>query len=384
MTPTALPSREDELADAIADATRDGVRLAITSGGSKSGVGAVTGARAMPMAGFAGIVDYDPPELVLTVRPGTPLAEVQALVAGEGQMLGFEPFDHGPIYGDTPGGATIGGVVAAGVSGSQRVSIGGARDHLLGFRAVSGRGEAFVAGAKVVKNVTGYDLPKLAAGSWGRLFAMTEITLKVLPRPKVSATVAIEGLGCAEAIAGMARAMGSPAEVAAAAHVPGHLGRGAAQTVFRVQGFGPSVSARCTMLRDLFGSVGLVAEPDEAAATIWGDLQSLAPLGRDRPLWRVSVPPSGGGAFVARLEPLGADWMLDWAGGLVWLATDAEPTMVREAAATAGGHAMLLRAPDAMRDAVPAFHPPAPGLAALEARVRRAFDPVGIFETGRF
>ena len=378
MTADALPSREQDLADVIADAAREGAQLAIVGGGSKRDMGAATNAKALPMAGFAGVVDYDPAELVLTVRPGTPLAQVQALVAGEGQMLAFEPFDHGPIYGTVEGAATIGGVVAAGVAGSQRVSCGGARDHLLGFRAVSGRGETFVAGAKVVKNVTGYDLPKLAAGSWGRLFALTELTLKVLPRPKVVATRVVEGLGAAEAVAVMAKAMGSQAEVAAAAHIPGER----PLTAFRVQGFGPSVTARCAMLEALLD--GAVTPAEEQANAIWTDLRALAPLGRDRPLWRVNVPPSKGRDIVAAMEPRGADWMLDWAGGLVWLAFDGDAALVRDAARVAGGHATLVRAGEDLRAAVPAFHPAAPGLAALEARVRRAFDPAGVFETGRF
>lgn len=378
MATDALPCREEDLADAIADATRDDTPLAIVGGGSKRHVGAETGARPLPMAGFAGIVDYDPAELVLTVRPGTPLAEVQTLVAGRGQMLAFEPFDHGPIYGEAEGAATIGGIVAAGVSGSQRVSCGGARDHLLGFRAVSGRGETFVAGAKVVKNVTGYDLPKLAAGSWGRLFAMTELTLKVLPRPKVSETRVIAGLSGAEAIGAMAKAMGSQAEIAAAAHLPGTR----PLTAFRIQGFGPSVAARCTMLEALLN--GVITPDDAEAAAIWSDLRTLAPLGQGRALWRANVRPSSGHAIVAALEPLGAEWMFDWAGGLVWLAFDGDAALVRAAAAGAGGHATLVRASAAMGVDVPTFHPPVPGLAALEERVRRAFDPAGIFETGRF
>lgn len=385
MATRTVPCCEADVVDVIADAAREGAALTIVGGGSKADFGASTPATALPMGGLAGVVDYDPAELVLTVRPGTPLAEIQALVAGEAQMLAFEPYDHGPIYGKAPGAATIGGVVAAGVSGSQRVSAGGARDHLLGFRAVSGHGETFVAGAKVVKNVTGYDLPKLAAGSWGRLFAMTELTLKVLPLPRVVETRVIEGLDCAQSIKVMAAAMGSRAEVAAAAHIPAHLRGGQALTAFRVQGFGPSVAARCVMLETLLGSVGTVhALPPEDAAAIWDDLRTLAPLGTERAIWRINVTPSAAAAVVSALRPRGADWLFDWAGGLVWMAFDGDPQAVRDAAAQAGGHAMLVRARPAMRAAVPAFHPAAPGLAALEARVRRAFDPAGIFETGRF
>jgi glycolate oxidase FAD binding subunit len=379
------PTCEADIVDTIADALRGGTKLAIVGGGSKARVGAACAARPLPLGGIAGIVDYDPAELVLTVRPGTPLSDVQALVAGERQMLAFDPFDHGPIYGEAAGRATIGGVIAAGAAGSGRLSGGGARDHLLGFRAVSGRGEAFVAGAKVVKNVTGFDLPKLAAGSWGRLFAMTELTLKVLPSPRVTMTRIIAGLEAADAVQAMAVAMGSQAEVAAAAHIPAGLRGNEALTAFRIQGFGPSVARRCAMLEALLAPVGPVEAPGEdQAAAFWNDLRTLSPLGHDRALWRVNVPPRAACSVLAALAPLGADWMLDWAGGLIWLALDGDPDRVRQAASQAGGHATLIRADETVRAVVPAFHPADPGVAALEARVRRAFDPAGLFETGRF
>ena len=385
MIATALiPAGERELAEQVAQAAAGGGRLCIAGGGSKADVGTPVQAGRLEAAALTGIVDYDPPELVLTVRPGTPLAEVEALVAGEEQMLAFEPFDHGPLFGREAGAATIGGVVAAGVAGSRRVSAGGARDHLLGLRAISGRGELFVGGAKVVKNVTGYDLPKLAAGSWGRLFAMTEITLKVLPRPRTSATCALFGLDPAAAVRAMAAAMGSTAEVAAAAHLPGdHDER--ATTLFRIEGFGPSVQARCAALATLLASFGPIDILDEAsAAPMWTALRTLAPLVGDRPLWRVNVAPSRSPVVIDALAPHGADWLLDWAGGLVWIACESAPSIVRTAAAAAGGHATLVRAPQTMRAQVPALHPPAAGVAALEERVRRAFDPAGVFETGRF
>lgn len=385
MRPDCLrPTREDELADIISDAASDGAALMIAGGGSKAAVGAPSDARVVDLTGFAGVVDYDPSELVLTVRPGTPLAEVEALVKAHDQMLAFEPFDHGPIFGEPTGRATIGGVVAAGVAGSQRVSAGSARDHLLGFRAVSGRGEAFVAGGKVVKNVTGYDLPKLAAGSWGRLFAMTELTLKVLPRPKVVETRVIRGLDEATAVSAMALAMRSRAEVAAAAFVPGAPADGRSLTALRIQGFGPSVEARCAMLAELLAPIGSLEAEDRDGPSVWDDLKTLRPLGSDRPLWRINIPPSASPAVTDALRPLGADWMLDWAGGLIWIAHDGDPAPIRAAAARSGGHATLVRGPAAMRALVPAFHPQAPGVAALEERVRRAFDPQRVFETGRF
>lgn len=385
MTSQIALTREVEFAEFIADAAGQHEKVCISGGGSKCGVGADVSARPLSTLGLAGVVDYDPAELILTVLPGTPLAEVQALVAEAGQMLAFDPFDCGPIFGRAAGSSTIGGTVAAGISGSQRVSCGAARDHFLGFRAVSGRGEVFAAGAKVVKNVTGYDLPKLAAGSWGRLFVLTELTLKTLPRPREAVTMAIEGLGDAAAIRAMAKAMGSKADVAAAAHIPGRLREGKGLTLLRIQGFGPSVSARCALLERLLGEVGrpfaLTARDAEA---VWAQYRTLAPLAAEMPLWRISVPPSRAGGLVASISCNGADWIYDWAGGQVWIACDDPPQHVRQAAIRAGGHATLFRAAASLRSEVPAFHPQPAPLAALEERVRRAFDPAGVFETGRF
>lgn len=378
------PKTPDELAAIITYAATRRAHCEIRGGGSKARMGAPRGAEVIDMRGFAGVVDYDPPELVLTVRAGTPLAEVQQLVESEGQMLAFEPFDHGPLLGTGAGHATIGGVVAAGVAGPQRLTKGGARDHLLGFTAVSGRGERFVAGAKVVKNVTGYDLPKLMAGSWGRLAAMTELTLKVLPRPRVTNSMAIEGLGPAAAVRAMAAAMGSHAEIGAAAHLPANGDR-PALTLFRLQGFAPSVAARCAILPDLLrnhGRTGLL--PDADATACWESVRSVVPLADAPTLWRVNLPPSGAPAIIDRLAPSGGRWLLDWAGGLIWLAHEGDAAEIRRAAAAAGGHAMLVRAPEATRATTPMQHPRQPGVAALEERVRRSFDPACVFETGRF
>jgi glycolate oxidase FAD binding subunit len=363
------PSTIEALERIVSRAAAAGGRLELRGGGSKSDVGAPREAEIVDMTGFSGILEYDPAELVLTAGAGTPLAEVQAAVAEHGQMLAFEPFDHGPMFGRREGSATIGGVVAAGVSGSRRLSRGPARDHLLGFKAVSGRGEAFVGGGKVVKNVTGYDLCKVMAGSWGRLAALTEVTLKVLPRPPMQRSLAIEGLGPAEAVELMSRAMGSKADVAAAGHTAG-------VTVIRLEGFAPSVKARGALV-EAMGPRKLAAAP---ARRFWAEMRN--PFPRAEILWRISVPAS---RAVTVLQALDGDWLLDWAGGLIWSApTDAVSTGIREAAEAGGGHAMLMRAPEALRAAVPALHPPAPGVAALEARVRRAFDPAGVFETGRF
>jgi glycolate oxidase FAD binding subunit len=378
MADAIRPDSADALAAIVAEAARDGTRLRLRGGGSKDAVGAPTqDTRIVDMRGFSGVVDYDPPELVLTVKAGTPLAEIQALVADKGQMLAFDPFDHGAILGGAVGEATIGGIVAAGVAGPTRVSRGAARDHLLGFVGVSGRGERFVAGAKVVKNVTGYDLPKLITGSWGRLAAITELTLKVLPAPRVRLTLGITGLDPAAAISAMARAMGSAAEVSAAAHLQDW--DGAPLTAIRLDGFPSSVEARAAILMRLVDGIAPLA--DEEAARLWPAITTAAPLPAGVPLWRIIAPAAQMPKVMAAVH--GA-WLLDWAGGLLWLASADDPQAIRAAATQAGGHAMLARADAEMRAVVPALHPQPKALAALEERVRRAFDPAGVFETGRF
>lgn len=374
------PDMTSDLVAVVADAGAAGRRLDLRGGGSKRAVGApVPDADILDMTGFSGVVDYDPAELVLTVGAGTPLAQIETLLAENGQMLAFDPFDHGPIWGGAVGAATIGGIIAAGVGGSRRLSAGGVRDHLLGFTGVSGRGEFFVAGAKVVKNVTGYDLSKLVCGSWGRLVALCEVTLKVMPCPQFVLTLALPGQSLEAAVASMSAALGSQAGVAAAAYLPG-AERAEAITALRLEGFEPSVRARVAILQKLFGGEVL---RDAAGGAIWERLRTLSPSGETGALWRISIPAKGCAGLVAALKPQGP-YLVDWAGGLVWLNYEGPPDALRQAAEAAGGHALLLRAGEATRAVVPALHPQPQPLALLEARVRRAFDPAGVFETGRF
>lgn len=296
-------------------------------------------------------------------------------------MLAFDPFDHGPVFGNPPGRATLGGIVVAGISGPRRVSSGGVRDHLLGFEGVSGDGAAFKAGSRVVKNVTGFDLSKLIAGSWGRLVAVTSVTLKVLPRPPAQTTLLLPGLDPGNAIAAMARAMGSPAGIAAAAHLPDW--QGAPATLLRVEGFEASVGARERSVNTLLAEFGRTQTLDEQTATaLWDDIRTAAPLPDDRPLWRFVVAP---GKAPAVVEVLGDDpWLMDWAGGLLWAASNTQAATLRAAAEAAGGHAALIRGNEFLRASVPALHPPAPGVDAIETSLRRAFDPGRVFDSGRF
>ena len=381
------PTRVDELAEAIAAAAHNGQKVAIRGGGSKSPIGGSDGdATVLEMTGFSGVIDYDPPELVLTVGAGARLSDIEALVASQGQALAFDPFDHGPVFNNSAGASTIGGILAAGVAGPRRLTKGGARDHLLGFEAVSGRGERFVGGAKVVKNVTGYDLPKLMAGSWGRLAALTQVTLKVLPRARVQHTKLVIGLDVRSALQLMAKVMRSTAEVGAAAHIPSAAAYGGRPlTALLLEGFPSSVEARGELLDDLLeGCAQAAALEGEACAGFWGEIATAEPLGRERPLWRIVAPASRATDIGQSLGLGPEDELFDWAGGLLWIAYDGDPARVRAVAEAADGQAVLVRAPARMRASTPAFHPSAPGVAALESRVRRAFDPLCVFETGRF
>jgi glycolate oxidase FAD binding subunit len=376
--------------EAVAAAAASGEKLEIAGSRTKQGIGAPgRNARILSTAGLAQVIDYDPAELVMTVEPGVRLADIEQLLAGRGQMLAFEPYDFAEVTGSTRGASTIGGVVAAGLAGSRRISAGSVRDHVLGFSAVNGRGEAFRSGGRVVKNVTGYDLSKLMSGSWGRLAMLTQITLKVLPKPETVKTLALHDLTRMAAIDAMSRAIGAPADVAAASHDPDPGGGDASITAFRLEGFGPSVDARIDMLSEVLGDLGQAEVMDPAEANEhWRQVRTASCLVHSwgPVLWRIIVPPARGAAVMTGIEQLGGRSVLDWAGGLVWARTPLEVKAadVRVLAEKAGGHAMLADAPETYRAATPAFHPEPAGVAALSQRVREAFDPAGVFDPLRF
>jgi glycolate oxidase FAD binding subunit len=394
---TLRPADEKHLVDLIAWACAEKRPLALQGQGTKVDLGApVDTDHAVAMTGFAGVSLYEPAELVLTAGAGTPLAEIEATLATQGQRLAFEPPDLGPLLG-TPGPGTLGGTIAANLSGPRRIAAGAARDHLLGFRGVSGRGEAFKSGARVVKNVTGFDLPKLMAGSMGTLVALTELTVKVLPAPEDEATVVLSGLDDETAVAALSRALGGAHEVSGAAHLPpGPAGRCAlgsdAATLIRVEGPGPSVAHRAKALAAELADLGDSRVLDRAASiAAWRAIRDVRPLvePRERVVWRVSVAPLAGPRVVAALARTHAvEAIYDWGGGLVWLATeesdDAGAKALRAAvAAQGGGHATLIRGSEALRRAVPVFQPQPGPVAALVQRLKDQFDPHGVLNPGR-
>ena len=406
MTDTLKPRDGKDVEDAVRWAVAEGKALDLIGHGSKRAIGRPAQTDlTLDLSGLSGVTMYEPEELVLTARAGTPLAEIEALVAASNQQLAFEPMDFGHLLGGASGFGTIGGALASNLSGPRRIKSGAARDHFLGVSAVSGRGETFKSGGRVVKNVTGYDLCKLMAGSWGTLAAMTEVTIKTLPRPETEATVALRGLDDAHAVAAMTAAMASPCDVSGAAHLPAAVAEGVpladavaarrALTLLRLEGFAPSVAHRKAMLTQLvrpFGEVGAIE--DTASRELWRAVRDVMPFaasraGAERPLWRVSTAPSKGAEF-ARVVAGGAEseFLYDWAGGLVWVllrraGDDAGAALLRRAVAACGGHATLMRAPAALRAAAGVFEPQAPALAALTRRVKEGFDPKGVLNPGR-
>jgi glycolate oxidase FAD binding subunit len=397
MTSMLSPATESEAADIIRAHAESRTPLVLRGGGTRAGFGnAVNTAETLSSTALSGITAYNPAEMVMTARAGTPVAEIEEALAANGQAMAFEPMDHRPAMGTT-GIPTIGGLFAVNSSGPRRFTAGAARDHLLGIRFVNGKGELVKAGGRVMKNVTGLDLVKLLAGSHGTLGFLTEVTFKVLPIPKTRATIVISGLDDEAAVRAMAAAMSLSVEVSGAAHLPesvrgrfagGALPEGPA-TVLRLEGLSASVAVRADRLEGAMKGFGPVTRLDaEQSAVLWREIRDAEPYadGTDRPLWRVSMPPSRGHELVAGLRlRAGVDAFYDWQGGLIWMRMEADPEadVLRHGIRTlGGGHATLLRANPAVRAATPAFEPQSRAVASLSERIRAKLDPHGIFNPG--
>jgi glycolate oxidase FAD binding subunit len=399
MTDTLKPRDAKEVEEAVRWALGEEKALEIVGQGTKRAIGRPAQTDlTLDLSGLSGVTLYEPEELVLSARAGTPLAEIEALLDENNQQLGFEPMDYGPLFGLEPGKGTIGGVIAANLSGPRRIKAGAARDHFLGVTAVTGRAETIKSGGRVVKNVTGYDMCKVLAGSWGTLAAMTDVTVKVLPKPETEVSVFVTGLDDAQAGQAMVSAMASSCDVSAAAHLPDHVaswfeglpGHEAA-TVLRLEGFASSVAHRKAMLSALmkpFGEAALLDEKDSRA--FWRSVRQVKPFAadgtRERSLWRISTAPSKGHEFAAAITPA-AQLFYDWGGGLIWLAmpfaNEADAASIRGALAKFGGHATLVRAPASVRASADVFEPQGAGLGGLSKRVKDGFDPKGVLNPGR-
>jgi glycolate oxidase FAD binding subunit len=380
--------------------------LEIIGHGSKRGIGHAMATNAvLDLSALNAVSAYEPNELIITVQAGAPLADVQSLIDSKNQQFAFEPMDTSVLLGAS-GSGTIGGMIGAGLAGPRRIRAGGARDHLLGAHAVSGFGDSFKTGGRVVKNVTGYDLCKLLAGSWGTLAVMTEVTLKVMPKPESERTLMLAGLDDVTANRAMTAALGSPYDVSGAAHLPGSVfgsatgalarlgSAGRAVTLLRLEGIAASVADRAGSLGKALATFGAVEIlQDDASAAVWADVRDVEPFAASGArglwsVWRIVCPPASGGALGQALaRGSQGDVIYDWGGGLIWAAVPQRPDALagpmRQQVEAAGGHAMLVRAPEDIRRNVDVFHPQAGGVAALGQRVRHSFDPKIILNRGR-
>lgn len=396
------PTSDAQVREGVAWALSENKPMAVLGAGSKAPLGRPANLDAtMNLADLTGLVDYEPSELVLTALPGTPLEEINTRLQEQNQELAFEPPDLGPLLGTDPGAATLGGTIACNLSGPRRVRVGAARDHFLGMHAVNGRAESFKAGGRVVKNVTGYDLCKLIAGSYGTLAILTEVTVKVLPRAEKTRTVLLFGLDDTEAISALSRTAASVHEPNALAHLPADIaGRSSvdlvanarrAVTAVRIEGPAPSVIFRCKQLLETFSKLGDVEELHGKRSTVfWKEIADVMPFVAQRKftVWRIAVAPIKAALVTAAIKSkCNAEWYFDWAGGLIWLATpksDGISTrIVRDSVAAVGGQATLVRADANVRAVTSVFEPlPAP-LYRLSTRVKHSFDPKGILNPGR-
>ena len=394
------PSDAAQLRELVAWAVAEEQPVEVAGAGTKRIIGRpVEAAHLVTVEPLSGITLYEPEELVMSARAGTPLATIEAELAERGQELAFEPADWGLIAAAAAESQTIGGVFAANVAGPRRLKAGAARDHLLGLSCVTGHGQEIKTGGRVVKNVTGYDLCKLLTGSWGTLAILTQVTFKVMPRAEAAATLLVTGAAEAALLGVLRAAMASPCEVSGAAFLP-PLAAGRSQVpelrrharataAIRLEGFGPSVAYRLELLKTLLAAPGLefAGIEDADTHTLWREIRDVRLIHPERMLWRLSVPPAAASELVDWTASVTSERLFDWAGGLIWLAPKddwaREAATMREALAGRGGHATLMRAPTWLRREVDPFEPQPPAHRALTERVKRSFDPRSVLNPGR-
>ena len=382
-----FPEDEDALSDAILDAAGP---LQILGGGTRS-VGRISEGPKLSTARLTGIVLYEPGALTLVAKTGTPIAEIENALAAENQRLAFEPMDHRALLG-TQGTPTLGGVMAANVSGPRRIQVGAARDFALGMSFVDGSGQLLKNGGRVMKNVTGYDLVKLMVGSWGTLGVLTEVALKVLPVSETQATLKIHVSSWAQAVACMSAALGTPFDVSGAATLQdsdGKLG-----VIIRVEGFAASIRYRISELKiylTKFGNMEKISDP-------WCEVKDLPSWASLDTIWKVSVRPTDALAVISKMQELQKDFgfkcQLDWGGGLLWLGLGSEQlgdfsacvqlhNALQETVAQLGGHATLMKSGILQEQQISHFQPLSRAIEVLTQTLRSKFDPRGILNLGR-
>jgi len=387
-SPRFRPGSLDEVMQTISEANAAGRRLEIVGGGTKHSLGGPVLADAvLDMSGLAGIDFYEPEELVIKVRAGTPVSTVRDVLAEKRQHLAFEPPAYAAFFGDASANDTIGGIVACNLAGPRRILAGAPRDAVLGVEGVNGRGESFKGGGRTVKNVTGYDMPKLMTGSFGILAALTSVTLKVLPAPPREITLLVAGLGDARAIELLADLLNVPADISAAAHLGGSRAD-LPTTALRLEGIQESVVARAAQLGNRLQRVSDVRTvADEESRDFWRKLRDLSSFAADPDacVWRLMLP----GTQAARVvNAIGGEAVYDWGGSEVFIRMEAgkaeeHAQALRTMMSEAGGSACLFRAPAELRRCVGVFQPRPKALQELGERVRQMFDPNGILNPGK-
>ncbi len=395
------PDTVEELAYLVAEAADTRTPLEVMGRGTKREVGRpVQYGAVLSTENLTGIQLYEPSELVLVARAGTPIAQIEQALTEHDQEMPFEPIDLGPVLGFGRGQGTVGGMVATNFSGSRRVLSGSVRDHVLGVQAVNGSGETIRAGGRVMKNVTGYDLSRALSGSWGTLAVMTEVAIKVLPAQREVRTVLCFGLADPNGIEALCLAVGTPFEVSGTVHMHAELAErlsdqeianaGASVTAIRVENFPASARYRSSRLKQMLQAYAPALELDTLRSrAFWDEIRTLKMFQKsDRPLWRISTVPTAAAKLVHNLaRKIDVRVLYDWSGGLVWLETppisDAGAVEIRRNLAEIGGHATLIRAEAPARAAIDVFQPLDKPVMALTASLKRAFDPVGILNPGR-
>jgi glycolate oxidase FAD binding subunit len=389
---------EAEIADAVLAALDDKSPFEIVSSGSKRDFGRpVSAERILDVSALKGIIKYEPEELVITAHAATPIKEIEAALAERKQMLGFEPADWCTLFGDDHGRATLAGTVATNACGARRVKAGAVRDHVIGCRFVNGSGEAIKAGGSVIKNVTGFDIPKLMCGAFGTLGVLTELTLRVAPLPARTVSVALAMSSTEAGLRALRQAAALPVDPTGIAYLPeavlkasvasraGSFGGAAGIAVIRVEGTMNALTEKLAILRQTFTDFDAATLNDAVTASLFREVSTGGLFGnRPTDIWRLCVPSS---AAHEAVEKSGAEfWYSDWAGGLLWLGLNGdEEAAARLRAITArwGGHATLMRASAEAREKLAVFEPEPPTRAGVTRSVKAAFDPHRLLNPGR-
>lgn len=384
------PKTEEEAARAVVEARTKEIPLRIVGGSTRQTIGrAINTEATLSTANLSGITLYEPMEMVISARAGTPLSEVEGALDKNNQMFTFEPMDHRTLLG-TRGEPTIGAVAAANISGPRRIFGGAARDSLIGVRFVNGKGDIVKSGGRVMKNVTGLDLVKLQAGAWGTLGLLTEVTFKLLPKPERVATLVLTGLADETAIKALCAAAGSPFEPTGLAHLPKGIGADEARTLIRIEGLSAQVDYRIAELQKAlarFGDTQLIE--GTAHDTLWRDIRDVRFLAepRNKAVWKLSVRPTSAPNTVEVIkQAVGCTFYFDWSGGLIWLAVDemddAGEETIRNAVHAADGHATLIRGSEELRSRIAVFEPQPAPLAVVSDGIKKGFDPDRVLNPG--